>query len=418
MNKHVLDNGVRFLAAPFDGPRSVSVGVWMIAGSRFEGAKEGGVAHALEHMLFKGTPRRSCYQIALESNALGSHINAYTSQEAICLHARVVDEKLTEAVDLLADLFNDSVLDGEEFNRERNVILEEVMMYEDTPDERVGDLFTETLWSGHALGRPILGDSDGLRKMRVEQLDDFRSRLFQPDRVVVAVAGAFDEAACVGLLNEKFGLLSATEAPIDNLEAPVPVGAVNYISRPLEQVHFCVGVVTPPRKSEERYPMALLNLILGGGMSSRLFQEVREKRGLAYAIGSYSQTFTDAGYLALYGGAGPDQIEQTLDICWRETSRVCREDVTEEELRNAKEMLRASLLLSLESTNARMTQLADQDIYLGRFVSIEETLEKIDAVTIGNLRVFAEKYIAGKSIAAAYIGPEKLESIVGDRGSF
>ncbi|MCX7044914.1 MAG: pitrilysin family protein [Candidatus Sumerlaeota bacterium] len=452
-----MKNGIRLLVEPVAGVRSVAVGVWAVAGSRFESACESGTAHFLEHIFFKGTPRRTPYEIAFESNRLGSQVNAFTSQEIICLHAHVIDEKLPDAADLLCDLMANSLMDAEELERERNVILEEVMMYEDTPDERVNDLFAETLWNGHALGRPVLGKAETLRALNTQSLRDYWARWFRPERMLVSVAGATPSALRLKrLFEEKLPALGKTSgagkkdragkrdvagrkdvagkkaragarcdvhagvsalsyAPAD---APQSSFHTHYVEKPLEQTHFCFGVGGPHRDSNDRYAMAAMNLILGGGMSSRLFQEVREKRGLAYTIGSYANGFLDAGYFAITGGTTPDNLEELLDICFRETRRICTEDISRRELQNAKDMMLASLLLSLESMNFRMMRLAENEIYHGREIPIEETLAQIEKLRTGDVRACAERYLLDQRVAAAYIGPRKAKKHTQGRNVF
>jgi len=402
--KRCFDNGLRLVLAPGSGLRSVATGIWTLGGSRYETLEEAGAAHFIEHMFFKGTARRAPYQIALETNTLGSQINAFTAQEAVCVYGRVIDEKIEHAVDLLCDLVANSTFAPEELDRERNVILEEVMMYEDTPDERVSDLFAETLWEGHALGRPVLGNEETLRRMDAAALRRFQKRCFGADRTIVAVAGSFDPDRVDGLIRERLGGLQSAEALVAG-PSPAAVAGARYIERDLEQTHFCCGTPGPCRSSDERYSLAVLNLILGGGMSSRLFQEAREKRGLAYAIGSYANGFHDTGYIAISGGATPESLEELLDVCWRETRRIYTDDVTQDELRNAKDMMRASLLLSLENTSASMTRIAEQEIYLGRFVPVEEMLAEVEKVTVASVRACAERYLKGQPVASAFIGP-------------
>jgi len=459
-----LSNGIRLITQPCPGLRSVALGLWAVAGSRYESGAESGAAHFLEHMFFKGTSRRTAYQIAFETNTLGSHVNAFTTQEVICVYARVIGEKLGHVADLLCDMLGNSLMAPDELERERNVILDEVMMYEDTPDERVADLFTETLWGGHPLGRPVLGNAAALRAMTPDTLRAYQTRWFRPERMLVSVAGSVDAEQAARAIedfgfrisdsgDQRTGLVLRREpegpsaglqsaippgASRDNPQSAIPLGASRnnpqfddpqsdtpapiyasrYIEKPLEQAHLCVGVVGPRRHSPDRYAVAALNLILGGGMASRLFQEVREKRGLAYSIGSYATAFLDTGCLAIYGAAAPGVMEELLDICWRETRRVCDEVVTGEELQNAKDMMRASLVLSLEGASACMTRLAEHLIYHGRPIPIEETLGEIDRLTAKDLRACAERYLKDQPVASAFIGPPEAKAATQGRDRF
>lgn len=414
-----LDNGVRVVCSPDRSLRSAALGIWLAAGSRHERPRESGAAHFLEHMYFKGAAGRGPYEVAFEINRLGSHVNAFTSQEFVCLHGHVIHDRLGDLIDLLGELFMGPTLDPEEVERERQVILDEVMMYDDTPDERVNDLFTETLWAGAALGRSILGSAESLSKLDAPALRRFERRWRTSERIIVTMAGAVDVDAAVERLNRRLGEAPSAGAD-DAREARRPKTRCQraFQARDLEQTHFCFGLEGPCRRAPDRYDMALLNLVFGGGMSSRLFQEVREKRGLAYAIGSYTTGFTDTGYLAISGGTTPEHMPELLDICWRETARMYREDTPEAELENARDMLRSSLVLNLEGAYAQMMRLGECMIYHGRPVPVEETLEAIAKVTPRSVRECAERYLAGRPVAAAYIGPASAREATEGRDRF
>ena len=422
-----LSSGIRLILDPMATIHSVAVGVFAQAGSRHEPASASGVAHFLEHLFFKGTARRDAYQIALECNALGSQFDAFTDQELIGLEGLVLDEKVGQAIDLLGDMVCHPTLDPEEFKRERGVILDEWMMYEDSPDDRAGDLFTEILWAGHPLGRPVLGSRRSLRAMKVESLRAHQRRFFRPDSTIITLAGAagaLDAPQVAALAETAFAALTGASRADDppglapTISPPEPQGGTVYVAKPLEQLHFCLGVAGPSKHSPDRYAMAALNQILGGDMASRLFQEVREKRGLAYAIGSSALGFSDAGYFAIHGGVACAHAEQTLDLCLSETQKLCRHGVTEQELDNARDRIRQSLLLSQDNPMDRMMRLADHMLHYGRPIPLEETLAAVERLTVRDLQACADRWLAQAPLAGAYIGPRSIRPITRGRDHF
>lgn len=405
--KHTLSNGVRVLMDRMDHVRSVAMGFFLEAGSRDESSPENGLAHVIEHMLFKGTERRDALRIATESNTLGGHFNAFTTQDTVCLHARVVDEKLDAALDLLADLLGHSRHAPEELERERNVILEEIYMYQDTPDEQVVDNFTEALWQASSLGRPILGTPETVSAFTREHILDFTGRHFAGDRLVVALAGNFDPQHALAEVERQLAGFQPKGAQ-RTIERPAPVFSHVFDERDLEQEHICIGCESITRASEDRFAYSIMNWILGGGMNSRIFQEVREKRGLAYSIGSFFRPYVDTGYFAISGGTRPENAEEVMEIVLRETRKIYNEAVDAEELESAREALKGGVLMGLESTNWRMHRLADMELTFGRYIEVDEVIRRLDAVTVKDVQDVAERYLKGSPVGMAVIGPKAL----------
>lgn len=407
-HKKVFKNGVRLLWERVPNVRSVSIGIWVDVGSRNENEDENGISHFIEHMLFKGTSRLNSERISAAINAIGGNVNAFTTQEDICLHARVVDRRLPQTIELLSQLLLDSKFAAQELERERNVILEEVKMYNDTPDELVVDLFTHNLWRGNSLGRPILGSVDTLRSFRRSDLLKYRDREFGPERVVIALAGNFDPRAVERQFSELFDALSTNGTQPNRVATPSPTFSRRCEVRDLEQTHFCIGTLGPERSSEDRYAFSLLNLILGGGSGSRLFLEIREKRGLAYAIHSFNGGFKDTGMFAITGGTSPKQVDQVLGLVFRELGRICDKLPSAAELRLAKEQMTTALLLGLESTHSRMIRLAESELSFGHYVSVEETMRRVEAVKPRDILHHARKYLKSKPVAFSAIGASDL----------
>ena len=406
--KRTLKNGVRVVSEKIPHVRSVAVGLCLDVGSREETPLESGIAHVIEHMFFKGTAKRNVLEIATEINNLGGNANAFTSQEMIVLHSKVIDEQLGRVFDLLADLLCNSLFSDTELERERNVILEEIRMYEDTPDEQVIDNFTEALWRGSALGRPVLGRPQNIRRFKRRNLAAFMAKHFSPERLVISVAGNFDRKQLNRLVDGYFSDFgSGGEAR--QADSPVPVFRNKEVKRPLEQAHFCLGSEGPARNTDDRFAYSLMNLILGGGMNSRIFQEVREKRGLAYSVGSMQRPYRDTGYFAVTGGVQPKNLTAVTEVILGEIRRMHRESVSAEELQSAKEAFKGSVLLSLENTSVRMSRLADLELYFGRFIPIDEVMRKMNAVNVSQIQRVAEQHLKDRPVSISVIGPESLK---------
>lgn len=410
IHQRTLENGVRIATDRMDGVRSCAIGVWLQMGSEHERSGEYGLAHFIEHMLFKGTSRYDAQALADELDRIGGQVNASTNQETLALTAYCIDGKAPRAIELLAHMLLDSVFPDEEIRRERNVVLEEFKMYEDTPDDLIVDHFFRNLWPGSALGRPVLGTPGSIRRFSSSRIRAFLHREFQPARILVTLAGSFDEKACMAVLRERLGALRphpARRAPSRARTSRARAASVRRTveRRPIEQVHFCVGTEGPSRSSPDRYDFSVLNLILGGGMNSRLFREVREKRGLVYSIQSFTQLYRNAGSLAIAGSSSPRSIDEVIDLTLREIHALCEKGVQRSELELAREQILDSLLLGLESTNTRMLRLADAILTHGHPIPYRQTVAAIRRVSPASIEKVARKYLRRKPIAGAFIGP-------------
>jgi predicted Zn-dependent peptidase len=405
IQKQVLPNGLVAITETMSHVRSVSVGVWVRNGSRREVPEENGLAHFIEHMVFKGTERRSAEAIAREMDSVGGMLDAFTSKEQICFNAKVLDEHLPIAFDVIADLVLRPRFDSEDLKKERKVVLEEIKMDLDNPEYLLHEIFTRGFWPGHPLGRPILGTPETVEKFNRDALCTRFQNWFAPDHLVVTAAGNVAHDRVMELVRREFGAL-APAGPADGGGAPsTQAPIVLEKKRDLEQVHICIGVPSVPLAHQDRFSFAVLNNLLGGGMSSRLFQNIREKRGLAYAVFSELTPYSDAGMMTVYAGTATEAIGQVIDLTIQEFRSLKETLVSEEELRRSKNHLKGSLMLSLESTSSRMSNLARQELYFGRFFSLDEILAAIEAVTSDELRSLAQRYFQPDHIAVTVLGP-------------
>jgi len=405
IQRHVLPNGLVVVTETMSHVRSVSIGVWVRNGSRREAIEQNGLAHFMEHMVFKGTERRSAEAIASEMDSVGGMLDAFTSKEQICFNAKVLDENLPIAFDVIADLVLRPRFDSEDVSKERQVVLEEIKMDLDNPEYLLHEIFTRGFWPEHPLGRPILGTPETVKQFSREALQTRFREWFAPDHLVVTAAGNVTHQQVMDLVQREFGHLRSNGALEDH--TPPKTGAPLHIERKkeLEQVHLCIGVPSLPIAHERRFGIAVLNNMLGGGMSSRLFQNIREKRGLAYAVFSEITPYSDAGMLTVYAGTAKETVGQVLDLTIDEFRSMKESPVTDEELRRAKNHLKGSLMLSLESTSSRMSNLARQELYFGRFYSLDEILASIEAVSREDVQVLAREFFRTERISATVLGP-------------
>jgi len=402
VTKVVLSNGVRVLLDPLPHGRSAAIGFWLDTGSRDEPDALAGTCHFLEHMLFKGTRRRSALQIAQALEVTGGSLNAFTDKEHTCFHARVPAADVPEALDVLADMLVGSLLDAAEIRREKAVVIEEIKMYEDTPDDLVQELTYAQLWPAHSLGRPVTGTPRSVRGLSRTSLRGFMDSHYTADRLVVAIAGKFDHGATIAQLEATLRELPRGAGPTPDVAvAPQPGRALRH--RDVEQVQLVVAAPAMAVTAPERYVLAVLNAVVGGGMSSRLFQEVREKRGLVYAISSFLSPYLDGGTFGIYAGTGESEAAELVPVVLAELAAV-QQAVTEEELARAKAQVKASLLMSLESTSSRCEQIAHQVHTWGRVVPMEETLAKLAAVTRADVTAAARTIFRSVPTLAA-VGP-------------
>ena len=399
-----FDNGLRLLTEPMPGARSVSLGVWLTRGSRHERAAHSGIAHLVEHMLFKGTATRSAQDIAQEIDSIGGQLDAFTAKECASYYVKVLDEHLPRAVDVLSDLLLRPAFDPEEVAREKKVVLEEIKMVEDTPDELVHELFTQRFWSGHPLGRPILGVPATVGPIDSATLRDYFSRVYTAGNLVVAAAGSVEHEAVRDLVAEAFADLPANgeAAPVT---PPTAVPGLTVRDKAIEQCHVCLGVSGYPQQHDDRYVCYLLNIVLGGSMSSRLFQNIRERRGLAYAVNSGLVSYHDGGMLSVYAGCDAHAVREVVDLVVAELRDLRDNLIPEEELRRAQDHLKGSLVLSLESSASRMSHMARQQMYFGRQFTLADTLRGVEAVTREDVRRVARNLLPPGSLSATVLGP-------------
>lgn len=408
--KTVYDNGLRVLTEKIPHARTVSAGVWVDVGARDEHDLNNGCSHFVEHMLFKGTPTRSAGRIARELDVLGGMANAFTSKDATCFYGTVLDKQLPRLIEIFADIFLHSLFAAEEIRRERQVIAQEIYMVEDTPEEQIHDLFEGLLWGHHPLGNTVLGSLEVVGHMDSQKLQDHVKRYYTPDRIVIAAAGNVDHDAFCELLTP-FVTLPPVQVPGRERHSPHPVSRVQRVfTKPLEQVHVTLGTYGLPVVSEERYKLMLLNILLGGNMSSRLFQEIREKRGLAYSVHSYLDSYIDGGYLSIYMGVHPTSLNEALGVVHDEVSRMRTEPVSAAELANALDFARAGLYLAAENLEARMTRLARNELYFNRHVSFKEVIAGLEQVVSADIAALADRFFL-EGVTAVILGPVKETAV-------
>jgi predicted Zn-dependent peptidase len=382
------------------------MGAWIGSGSRDEAPEVNGVSHFVEHMVFKGTTSRSAQQIAREVDTIGGNLDAFTGKEMVCFNIKVLDENVAPALDVLSDLVLHPTFTPEELAREQGVILEEIKMDEDNPDYLVHEIFTQNFWKGDALGRPILGTAKTVSSFNQQVVFDFYASQFTPRNMVFSAAGNLDHDAFVAQVEQQFGSLAASGANL-TAKPPAPLATPHITlkrKKSLEQVQLCLGVPAPPVNDPSRYGVYLLNTMLGGGMSSRLFQTIREDQGLAYSIYSEMNPFRDTGSLCVYAGASVDKTEKVLQLTLQELRRLKQETVSETELKRAKDQLKSNMVIGLESSGSRMSNLARQQMYFGRFFGIDEIIEEIEAVTSADVQELAQRLFQPEAMALTLLG--------------
>jgi predicted Zn-dependent peptidase len=412
VKRTVLPGGLRVVTESVPTMRSVSFGIWVGVGSRDESGKQAGASHYLEHLLFKGTKQRSALELSSAIDRLGGEINAFTAKEYTCFYARVLDSDLPVAVDVVTDMVLSSTITGPDFESERGVILEEIAMHDDDPGDVVHDTFAQTVFGDTPLGRPILGSVGSIETLSRDTVRRYYKRWYRPEHIVVAAAGNLDHAAVVRLVKKSFraggvdltGDASSTAAVRRVQPRPAPGGGVAVISRSTEQVNLVLGVPGVDRTDPRRFALGVLNSALGGGMSSRLFQEVREKRGLAYSVYSYHAQYSDAGLFGVYAGCLPKKVDDVLDLCRAELQRVCHRGITVEELERGKGQLRGSLVLGMEDTGSRMNRIGKGELVYGEMLSLDEVLSRIADVTLDDVRDVASD-VLDVAPTLAVIGP-------------
>jgi predicted Zn-dependent peptidase len=413
--KTVLDNGIRIVTQEMPDQRSVSLGIWVENGSRHESAQQNGISHFVEHLLFKGTERRSAAQIAEEMDAVGGVLNAFTAKEHTCYYAKVLDEDLPLAIDLLTDIFLNSVFDGDEIERERSVILQEISQSEDTPDDYIHDLFSLDFFSDHPLARPICGSAETVSGFqRQDFLSFFKSR-YQPRRVILAAAGHLAHEPLVQAINERLGSVAGAVSdgrsmPQYGDSVPEMRSGIFQHSKSLEQVHLCLGLPGLHQTHPQRYAAYILNTLLGGGMSSRLFQEIREKRGKAYSVYSFSSAYKDVGYFGVYAGTSLEWLEEVVELILGELQHLAGGAIKDEEIRRTQGQLVGSMMLGLESTDSWMSHIARNEIYFGKPITTDDICRGIRAVSRDAVVDLASAFFRSRKMALSLLGDFKVDT--------
>lgn len=403
IEKHTSKNGLRIVLENIPAVRSVTIGIWILTGSRNETTLNNGISHFLEHMFFKGTKTRSPQDIAEAFDSIGGQVNAFTSKEYTCFFAKVLDTHKEYALEILADMFFHSSFDEDEMEREKKVIYEEIKMYEDTPDDIVHDLLAQASYGKHPLGYPILGTEEHLKGFKADTLRDYMKEQYIPENVVISVAGNTDDSF-IGKIEDYFGSYYADYKP-SNIVRPTFLANTIERNKDTEQAHLCLGYDGFPVGDENTYSLIIMNNVLGGSMSSRLFQEVREKQGLAYSVFSYHSSFLDNGLLTIYAGTGKDQLPLLRDTIDKTVETLIKSGLTDKELTNSKEQLKGNLMLSLESTNSRMSRNGRNEMLLYRHRTLDEMIHEIDAVNHDSIQKVIEK-LFNQSSSTALIAPE------------
>jgi len=408
--KTVLKNGARIITERLEHFRSVSLGIWVSGGSRDEEKAENGISHFIEHMIFKGTRNRSSLQIAKELDAIGGLSNAFTTKEYTCFHSKVLDKHFSVLADILSDIFLNSTFDPQDIDRERQVILQEISMVDDSPDEHIHELFNRLFWIDHPLGMSVLGTGETVSAISKKEILDYIKRFYTPDRIIIAAAGNIDHEAVIAFFKPLFESIEPGEkAP--PLNSPHINSDVSSHYKDLEQVHICLGGQAPHILSDLRFASAIFNTILGGNMSSRLFQEIREKRGLAYSIYSFLSAYIDAGLLGVSVSTGPLEVNNALEVINAEIKKIQQGEISDTDLEEAKEHLTGGILLGAESTDARMVRIAKNEFIFGRYISYEELVDDLEKVTVDEVVACANETFLTDRVSLATLGPIKKEEL-------
>ena len=402
--KEELANGVRILTQRVSHVRSVALGIWVDVGSRDESDSTAGISHYIEHMLFKGTMNRTAKQIAEELDAVGGQLNAFTTKEYTCYYAKVLDEHFDLAVNILTDMLFNSKFDEQDVEREKNVILEEIKMYEDAPDELVHDMFAKTIWSGHPLGRPIIGTTETVSSFTYKDLRSYMAQNYIANRMVISVAGNIEHQQVVDKLKPIFEKMPGNEFK-RQLVKPTHSSELNCRNKETEQVHMVIGTPGLRLEDDDVYIVQVINTVLGGGLSSRLFQEIREQRGLVYSVYSYHSSYYDTGIFGVYAGLSKQNVGQVMELIFKEIKDIKNKGISGEELQRAKDQLKGNLLLSLESVNTHMSRLGKSELYLKKVYKPEEIVERLNKITIEDIHRMASSLFQPEKFSMAAIGP-------------
>ncbi len=407
-------SGLRLVTETLPHVRSVAIGVWLTRGSRHESDHDSGIAHFVEHMLFKGTDRRSARDLAQAIDSIGGQVDAFTSKEYAGYYIKVLDEHLPIALDLLSDMLLNPALAADEVVREQGVVLEEIKMVEDAPDDLVHEMFVQKFWSRHPLGRPILGTTETVSSFSSDRLREFFGRTYVAPHLVVAAAGHLDHERLRDDVARAFEPLSSVAAE-DVVTPPLVSPGIEQRMKDIEQSHVCLGTTAYGERHEDRHAVFVLNTVLGGSISSRLFQHIREERGLAYSVSSSLSAYSDAGMITVYAGCAADKVDEVVSLTLDELQALRSVAVPEDELRRAKDHLKGSVMLSLESTSSRMSHLARQEMVFGRHISFDEILASIEAVSASDVLRVAQDLFRDSGIVASVVGPRRGGQLSPDR---
>lgn len=409
--KELLTNGVPVVMESLKNMRSVVLGIWVKVGSRYEPAEKNGISHFLEHMFFKGTKKRSAKDIAFEIDSLGGELNAFTSRETTTFYVKVLDEFLEKGLELLADIFLNSTFPEEDIEKERKIIKEEIKMVEDTPDDYVHDLSNQTIWGHSGLGQPVLGRRETIKSFTKDDLISHIRKYYGTKDIVISCAGNFEPEHLLSILNKNLGSLRRGSEPERGAE-PDFKSKIEVIKKDLSEAHMCLGLKGIPQASKERYSLFTLNTIFGAGVSSRLFQEIREKRGLAYSIYSFIASYIDTGLWGVYAGVSRKKVREVIEVILKELYSL-KDTLSEAELQRAKNQMKGNIILGLESTSSRMNNIARQEIYYGRYYSPKEIMHMIDSITLNQIKDLAESLVKKECFSLTVYGPVHGDDLKG-----
>jgi predicted Zn-dependent peptidase len=401
--KYHLDNGIPLVVERIRNVHSVSLGIWIGVGSRYEPPEKNGISHFLEHMFFKGTRKRSARDIAVDIDSIGGDLNAFTSRETTTFYIKVLDAYLDRGIDLLTDIFLHSTFPEADIEKEKSIIKEEIKMVEDTPDDYIHDLFYETVWGRFGIGQPVLGRRETIKSFTADDLTGHIRKYYGTKDTVIACAGNLDPERLLHALNRLLGALRRGSEPRKG-DAPLFKAETAVFTKDLSEAHSVIGVKGLPQASPDRYALYLINAIMGAGVSSRLFQEIREKRGLAYSIYSFIAAYLDAGIWGVYAGTARKRVVEVIELIAKEM-RELKDTITDAELRRAKDQIKGNLILGLESSSSRMQNIARQEIYHGRYFSTEEIIREVDAVSMKQVKELAERLFGNGRTALTVFGP-------------
>jgi predicted Zn-dependent peptidase len=402
--KFILNNGIKVIAKEIPHVRSVSIGVWVNTGSTSETLNNNGISHFIEHMLFKGTFKRTAKEIASDMDSIGGQLNAFTSKECTCYYSKVLDSHIDIAIDILSDMLLNSKFDENDISKEKSVICEEISMYEDSPEDLVYDSLSKTIFNKHSLGFPILGTQDTIETLNRNNLLGYMKNNYNSENIVIAIAGSFEESRLVEQLNSKFGQFNFDSVAKRPIEKPVFHSNYTFKNKDIEQVHLCLGFEGIPNDGDSLYSLFILNNILGGSMSSRLFQKIREEHGLAYSIYTHPSMYKDFGLFTTYVSLNPSQLKNVVELITDETNNVIKNYVTLEELKRSKEQLKGNYILGLESTSSIMTMLGKSEIYDKKIRTMEEVLKKIDCVDMTDVQDIIKKIFNRDKVSLSMVG--------------